>query len=461
MSLSRKAGRSAALVSTTWARRLLAMLTAALAVSGVMAGVAVAPRADAAPPNRTPQPGEVFNGYVVGTFTSGRRASPQEILTPLVSGDPFYSEPALRGDEKPGTLLKAKKVDVQFTGFRPGDLDAYTLMYVSRGLYDEPDISTGILMVPRDGRTNRKLVGYQYANDSVGAYCHPSAMMTGGDPLDGAVWSALGPLAQMFGKGYAVMVSDVGNNADPRPHGVFAGKAAANMMLDGLRAAMAHEPAKLPAATPISLFGVAGGGVGAAFAAENAAHYAPELNIKGTVLEGMVVDQRNFIRTADGSLGSGFAFATLLGLEPRYPEMRIDDQLTPAGRALADVFRTQCQTPAYFGTPFVPLRTLFTGNRSPADIPEFQHVYRDNRLGTRSPDAPVLIASCARDDSPMSLIPAADARALTTTYRRGGTRVDYQPTDCSMVHFLTNMYGWGTDLFGMQTIDWMSARLES
>ena len=141
--------------------------------------------------------------------------------------------------------------------------------------------------------------------------------------------------------------------------------------------------------------------------------------------------------------------------------MKIDDKLTPAGKALADVFRTQCQTPAYFGTPFVPLRTLFKGGKSPADIPEFQHVYRDNLLGTKSPKSPVLIASCAKDDSPMSLVPAADSRKLAATYRAGGTRVDYQPTDCSMLHFLTNMYGWGTDLFGMQTIDWLDARLKS
>ncbi|MEP9395418.1 lipase family protein [Gordonia sp. VNQ95] len=442
------------------------VLRSALAVVVVLCAVAaaavtsVAGVAHAGPPNRTPQLAEVFNGYVIGTFTSGRLASPQEIFTPLVSDDPFYVEPRLRGDERPGTLLKAKKVDVQFTGFRPGNLDAYALMYVTRGLHDEADISTGILMVPRDGRDNadRPIVGYQFANDSVGAYCHPSTMWTGRDPLDGASWSALGPLAQMFGKGYAVLISDVGNNADPDPHGVFAGKFGGNTLLDGLRAAIATSPAGLSASAPIALFGVAGGGVGAAFAAENADRYAPELNIRGSILEGMAVNQRNFIRASDGSIGSGFAFATLLGLEPRYPEMRIDEKLSPAGKALADVFRTQCQTPAYFGTPFLPLSVLFNG-RNPADIPEFQHVYRDNQLGTRAPKAPVLIASCARDDSFMSLVPAADARALAATYRRGGTRVDYQPTDCSMLTFLTNMYRWGTDLFGMQTIDWMSARL--
>lgn len=442
--------------------RIRALLAGLAVVSAMaLATTLVATPAHAGPPNRTPQLGEVFNGYVVGTLTGGRVASPQEIFTPLTSGDPFYTEPKLRGDEKPGTVLKAKKVAVQFTGYRPGNLDAYKLMYVTTGLHGEREISTGILMIPRDGRKNsdRKVIGYQFANDSVGAYCHPSSMWTGGDPLDGASWSALGPLAQMFGKGYAVFVTDVGNNADPKPHGVFAGKFGGNASLDGLRAALSLPAAGLSATAPIGLFGIAGGGVGAAFAAEKQKAYAPELNVKATVLEGMVVNQRNFIRTADGSLGSGFGFATLLGLQPRYPDMKIDEKLTPAGKALADVFRTQCQTPAYFGTPFVPLHTLFKDGRNPADIPDFVKVYDDNRLGTAGPKSKVLIASCAADDSPMSLVPAADSRQLVRDYRSKGTQVDYQPTDCSMVKFLTDMYGWGTDLFGMQTVDWLAANL--
>ena len=51
----------------------LSVAVAAL-VSVVMA--AGAPAA-AAPPNRTPNPNEIFNGYVLGTFTNGRVASPQ------------------------------------------------------------------------------------------------------------------------------------------------------------------------------------------------------------------------------------------------------------------------------------------------------------------------------------------------------------------------------------------------
>ncbi|MDG3016889.1 lipase family protein [Corynebacteriales bacterium D3-21] len=430
------------------------MATPAAAADAAAPG---APGADV--PNQPPALGQVFNGFVVGAFQDGRMATRSEFSRGLDANDPFYAEPKLTGAEKPGTLLKWERVDVQFTGFRPGNVDAYKLMYVTTGLHGDKQISTGILMIPRDGRDNadRTLVGYQMANDAVGGYCHPSTMWTGGDPADGASWSALGPLALMFGKGMAVMSTDIGNDGSLAPHSPFAGKFAGHANLDGLRAALALPPAGLNKHAPIGEFGIAGGGVGAAFAAEQAAEYAPELNIKATVLEGMVVDERNFMRVANGSVGSGFAFATLLGLEPSYPEMKLDEKLSPLGRTVADYYRTQCQTPAYFTLPYVPLGALFKGGQNPADIPDFQAVYDDNLLGTRAPKSKVLVASCAADDSPMSLVPAADSRNLVAQYRAGGTDVSYQPTDCSMTRMLTNLYGWGTDLFGMQTVEWLDA----
>ncbi|WP_433577239.1 lipase family protein [Nocardia brasiliensis] len=415
-------------------------------------------------PQGTPGLDKVFNGFVVGQIQNAQPVPPDQAFQALLANDPFYEEPPLTGAEQPGTLLKAKKVDVMFLGITPPDIEAYKLMYVTTGIDGvTPMISTGILMIPNHGVPvgEKKVVSYQEANDSVGWSCHPSTQWTGGDPLDGSSWSALGPLALMFDKGYAVMISDVGNDGDRKPHGVFAGKFAAHAQLDGVRAALGYQEAGLNPKAPISLFGIAGGGVGAAFSAELQPTYAPELDVKTAVLEGMVVNPRNFMRVADGSVGSGFALATLLGLEPAYPEMRVNEKLNPAGVALADAFRTQCQTPAYFGLPFLPLNTLFNSGLSPADEPAFQHAFEENILGrSGTPKAKVAITSCAADDSPMSLVPAKDSRELADIYRAGGADVVYQPTDCSMTRMLTDIYGWGTDLFGMQTIDWIDRNFD-
>ncbi|MFF2556351.1 lipase family protein [Nocardia sp. NPDC058058] len=442
------------------------ILTALIAAVLSYAGTPIAAAQPAPPPPpivQTPTLDQVFNDFVQGSVNGATAASPEENARALRTDDPFYDEPDWDRSAAPGTLLKAAKVDVAFMGLKPAHLDAYKLMFVTTGIDGvTPVVSTGFVMIPVDGQPNstRHVVSYQEANDSVGWYCHPTTQWTGGDPLDGASWSSLGPLALMFEKGYAVVISDVGNNADRSPHGVFAGKFAGHSELDAVRAAFHHAPIGLDPQARIALFGIAGGGVGAGFAAEEQPTYAPELNVVSTVLEGMVVKPDNFMRVANGSVGSGFAFATLLGLEPWYPEMRIDSKLTPTGLAIANSFRTQCQMPAYFMMPFIPLQLLFNTGVSPADEPAFQPVFEDNVLGRGTPTSKVLITSCVGDDSPMSLVPAADSRDLAAEYRARGTDVTYAPSDCSIPHMLTNLYGWATDLCGMQTIDWLSRSFE-
>ena len=117
---------------------------------------------------------------------------------------------------------------------------------------------------------------------------------------------------------------------------------------------------------------------------------------------------------------------------------------------MADVFRAQCQMPAYFGCR--SCRCTFSTRASTGRRTRFQRAFDDNVLGrSGAPTSKVFITSCAKDDSPMSLCTGSDARELADTYRSRGTDVSYQPTDCSMDPHVTDLYGWGTDLFGMQT----------
>ena len=46
----------------------------------------------------------------------------------------FTTSRALTGAERPGDLLKSKKVDVMFIGSHRRTLDAYKLMYVTTGI---------------------------------------------------------------------------------------------------------------------------------------------------------------------------------------------------------------------------------------------------------------------------------------------------------------------------------------
>lgn len=430
-------------------RRIRSTLVAtAVATAALLVGAPTAPAAPT-PVDMT----DVFGPFVVSTFRDGRIAPPEQWRPRHPTTDPWYQAPPVAG-LAPGTLLKARPATVQVYGVQPAHVRGYQLMYVTTDFDGSAVVSTGILMIPEDGTAprDRKLIGYSEANDSLGPGCMPSTQWTGGDQDDPALFSALGPVAQMFGNGWAVMMSDTANDGDPAPNGFSIGQFSGAATLDGLRAAIALPEAGFAPDIPIGFYGIAGGGVAAGFAAEKQATYAPELNVVGTVLQAMVVDSATFERTADGGIGAGFVFANSLGYAARYPEIDLDAELTPLGRQIADLFHRTCQQ-TYLFMPFVPLSALYTHGR-PADNPVFARAYAENRLGRQAPAAPVLITSC-RDDF---LVPYSDVEGLIAAYRAGGTDVVVEPSRCGVTDVLTNPYRVGTELLGMQNVDWLVGR---
>ncbi|CAM2984575.1 lipase family protein [Prescottella defluvii] len=425
--------------------------TSLLATVAAVALVAGAPPATAAP---TPVGlDEIFSPFVISTFTDGRIAPPDQWRPRHPVSDPWYQAPPV-GDAPAGTLLKARPATVQVYGVQPAHVRGYQLMYVTTDFDGSRIVNTGMLMIPDDGTPpqDRKLIGYSEANDSLGPGCMPSTQWTGGDQDDPALFSALGPVAQMFGNGWAVMMSDTANDGDPAPNGFSIGQFSGAATLDGLRAALALPDADFAPDTPIGIYGIAGGGVAAAFAAEKQASYAPELDVVGTVLQAMVVDSATFERKADGGIGAGFVFANSLGYAARYPEIDLDAELTPLGRQIADVFNRTCQQ-TYLLTPFLPLSALYTRGL-PADNPAFARAYAENRLGQQAPQAPVLMTSC-RDDF---LVPYSDVEQLVAAYRAGGTEVTVDPSVCGVSDVLANPWRVGTEMLGMQNVDWFVGR---
>jgi len=421
----------------------------------------------------TPAPESILNETALSMAASSQVTTPWEQFQGLLGHRDFYEEPELTGDEPVGTLLKYEKFQMQFAttfvaGTKPGNIDAYMTMYVTERLDGTKNVSTGVILIPQDGIDNRdrKLVAYQEANDSLGALCHPSTQWSGGVFSEASAWSALGPLAQMFGKGYGVVITDIGNSGHPGPNGVsevFAGRLAGMALLNGLRAAYQVEPLGLNPEQPVAFFGIAGGGNGAGYAAEYQPWYYPELNVGAVVLQNFNADQKQFVEFSNGSMASAFGFATIVGLNESYPSMNLYSHLTDFGRFQADAWKQMCQTYSYFVFGFERFEPLFIGNRNPAEIEDFQYAFADNIMGTDEygPQAPTLITSCGEDGSFMSVTPAADMRKLVQRYRDLGTNVTYIPAKCDDTELITNTYRWTTDLFGMQTIEWIDAKLNA
>lgn len=435
----------------SFVQRALAGTALAIAAS-LTPLVAAAPTASAVPLD------EVFTPFILDTIEQGRIAPPEEWNPLLPLDDPFYRVPELPADTPPGTLLKIRPSTVQVYTMQPAHVRSWQMIYTSTDLDGRPRAVSGLLMIPDDGRANdeRKLIGYVEANDSLAGACNPSTQWTGNDQFDPSLFSALGPVAMMFERGWAVMMPDFVNDGERGPHPFSVARLSGPATLDGLRAAKQVRDAGLSRNPEIGLFGIAGGGVGAGHAAEMQPTYAPELNIEATVLQAMVIDAATFERTASGGIGSGYVFANALGYATGYPdEIDLDRELTPLGKQVADVYQRSCQM-MYTTAPFVPLEAYFTRGL-PANNPAFERAYRENRLGQRIPASKVLISSC-RDDF---LVPFEQAEALGRFYRDGGAYVDVIPSKCAILDYVTDLYGTGTEMLGMQDVAWLERELEN
>src|SRR5204862_6025519 len=126
----------------------------------------------------------------------------------------------------------------------------------------------------------RPLLSYQCAIDSLGASADPSYTLR-----HGTLWE-LPLMVLALRRGWAVVTTD---HNGPQ-HACFALPLVGRFVLDGIRAAIAFEPAGIDATTPIGLWGYSGGSQATLSAAEHQPAYAPELNIVGAAAGAVGVD---------------------------------------------------------------------------------------------------------------------------------------------------------------------------
>lgn len=65
---------------------------------------------------------------------------------------PFYDEPSIDDSMPMGHLLKSEPFEVIYNGIKPAHIRAWRTMYVTEDVAGNRVISTGVIMVPDDGR---------------------------------------------------------------------------------------------------------------------------------------------------------------------------------------------------------------------------------------------------------------------------------------------------------------------
>lgn len=373
---------------------------------------------------------------------------------------PFYLPPEDL-PQQPGTVVKAEPVDVLVTApDTDGTWPAPSQRVMFTSTRDDGSIAavTGIFMdsdAPWTGPGERPTVVIAPGTTGQGDRCAVSLAMPNGlyadisgDPtfsanqeaLSAGVWRSMG--ARVF-------VTDYIGLGTPGIHTYVNRAETGHAVLDAARAANALSGSG--ADTPVLFWGYSQGGGATAAAAEMQRSYAPDVNIEGVWAGAPVADIRATLAQVDGTLIGGVIGFAVNGILDRHPDLQpyVDAAMNDRGRALLDATRTACIGDIILKHPFVNTRDMTVDGRSLtewlAEVPEAQPVLDDQRIGTMTPSAPVLITSGINDDT----VPYGQAAQLAQDWCGRGADVTFETNTLPPILPGTTLPGH----FGPQLID--------
>lgn len=258
----------------------------------------------------------------------------------------FYTPPDPLPPGKPGDLIRSEPARLVYepSGQLGGWVATGTrIMYRTTNAKGQEVAATGVYLEPDNpwpGNGPRPLIGYAPGPYGLGDQCAPSRLMDQGIHFSQGFDLTFNYeetfLATMVARGFAIVVADgvgLGVNTPPGPE--FGNRlSAGTALLDAVRAAKQLPDTSLDPEGPVAFWGWLTGGQAAGSAVEQAATYAPELDIVGAALNTPVANLSLMLPFIDGSMLVGALAYVLNGVVNAYPETKdlLMGTLTPRGQ---------------------------------------------------------------------------------------------------------------------------------
>ncbi|AZQ72265.1 lipase family protein [Streptomyces abikoensis] len=315
----------------------------------------------------------------------------------------------------PGDIVSAAPTSFHPLPGQPTNTRAWHITYRSTTAKGAPNVVSGTVIVPRDGRTGpRPLITYAVGTVGIADQCAPSAGFPRGTTLEANL------IQLLTARGWAVAVTDYEGLGTPGDHTYTVGRAEGHAVLDAARAALRLPQAGLGPDTPVGIMGYSQGGQASSWAAELHDSYAPELDVRGTATGGVPAD---LLKTADfnnGNVGAGLILMSAVGQNAAFPELGLDGYLNERGRSYVDFLKKHCVVIDVAAGLFKRIGDVTV--RNPLYEADWQRVLRASRLGTHAPDHPVYLYHGVIDE----LIPYEVGRGLRADWCARGADVQWK-----------------------------------
>ncbi|KHN97079.1 Lipase, secreted [Metarhizium album ARSEF 1941] len=343
------------------------------------------------------------------------------------SQDAWYQVPRDIDAMEHGAILKHRKPPAPIAAFgvRPVNLqDAHQIMYKTTNSLNGSTAAVTTVLVPHNADM-AKVLSYQSIVDSACVDCAPSYALQLGAKSSVVLGTFMTQaelflIATLLDRGWVVVMSDyLGPNS-----AFLANVLAGHAVLDGIRAVTqstaltgVHKDAK------VALWGYSGGSVATGWAAELHASYAPELNLVGAALGGVVPSIPAVIKALNKSYAAGLLASGFLGLATEYPQFGdiVQEQVLPQHRPAFEKVRKQCLVADLEEFPFQDVVAMLRDPGLLTSGPLFD-VFARVSLGKAAPRIPLYVYKPVHDE----ISPVADSDALVAFYCARGTPVQYE-----------------------------------
>lgn len=297
-------------------------------------------------------------------------------------------------------------------------LDIERILYRSTDTHGDPIVVSGYTMTPQapwPGPGPRPVIAYAPGTSGMADRCAGSAVL-------GTIGSSPAVLP-LLSAGYSVAATDYEGLGTPGGHTYLNRTDAGNALLDVARAGVGDSSA------PVVLFGYSEGGHAAGSAAELAASYAPDLDIRGSYVGAPPADPSLNVDNLDNTPLAPALLYAVGGLINAYPEHASDIRapLNASGEEVLDASQNWCSTDLA-ATRTIRSAELTDDGRSLGEHLREEpaaSLIAENTVGYVAPSAPVMLSQSVSDDT----VPIQQSRTLRDRWAAAGftdlTYVEY------------------------------------
>jgi hypothetical protein len=338
------------------------------------------------------------------------------------SRDPFYTAPDGFEHATPGEVLRVRTAPGNLTTLVANTSQAYHVLYRTTDSRYHASWAVTTLFLPLSNSTSDALLSYQIPYNSPNIDESPSWAYYAGqnswnsDQFIDVEWA--------LGRGWFVNVPDF----EGPLAAVIAGPQEGHAILDSIRAVKSLSFGLAPEAR-VALWGYSGGSLASEFAAEMQVQYAPELQISGIALGGLVDNATDALDHVNGAPLAGLISVGLLGLTAQFPEVRafIVDQLTDNGPYNKTTYLASLKSPLIEVFAIFANQTMWNYFRDGRDIlysPLLSPLlHTETTLGSHGvPQVPLFIYKAIHDE----VTPIEGTDDLLQRYCRYGANIWYQ-----------------------------------